>query len=201
MFLALGHHLRNLNTDFTLFNCLFGSVNLTKNADLDKYKCTGNGIGFDSRSENFYLHIEAMEKTVIIFESGMSSFVHVDNKGKDILILDEGPKKGLDDTTLTAEAKYPINFTQSLKRFVLSLYYNGSSSFLSVNATKVYQFKAKTLGIRDYALRLGNISKDFTINNIKETGLKGIAKFCSVDFNPIDINNSLDIHKHLMKRT
>ena len=29
--------LRNLNTDFTLNNCLFGSVKLTTNADPDKY--------------------------------------------------------------------------------------------------------------------------------------------------------------------
>ena len=48
----------------------------------------------------------------------MSSSVHVDKQGKDILILGEGPTQGLDDTTLTAEAKYPINFTQSGKRFL-----------------------------------------------------------------------------------
>ena len=62
-----------------------------------------------------------MEKNVIIFGADMSSSVHVDNKGKDILILGEGPTWGLDDTTLTAEVKYSINFSQSGKRFVLSL--------------------------------------------------------------------------------
>ena len=41
----------------------------------------------------------------------MSSSVHVDSKGKDTLILGEG----LDGITFTAEAKYPINFTQSRK--------------------------------------------------------------------------------------
>ena len=41
----------------------------------------------------------------------MSSSVHVDNKGKDILILGKGPPWGLDDSTLTAEVKYPNNFT------------------------------------------------------------------------------------------
>ena len=54
----------------------------------------------------------------------MRSSVHVDNKGKDILILVEGPTQGLDDITLTAEAKCSINFTQSGKRFVLSLHCN-----------------------------------------------------------------------------
>ena len=42
----------------------------------------------------------------------MSSSVRIDNKLKDTLILGEGTTKGLDDTTLTAEAKYPINFNQ-----------------------------------------------------------------------------------------
>ena len=75
----------------------------------------------------------------------MSSSVHADNNGKDILILGKGPTHALNDTTLTAEGKYPIHFTQSGKRFVLSLHYNRSNSFLFVNATKVYQFKAKKL--------------------------------------------------------
>ena len=48
--------------------------------------------------------------------------MHIDSKGKDILILGEGPTQGLDDTTLTAEAIYPINFTQPYKRFVLDLH-------------------------------------------------------------------------------
>ena len=48
---TLGQQLRNLNTDFTLGNCLFGSVKLTKNADLDKYKYCDYGIGFQLRSK------------------------------------------------------------------------------------------------------------------------------------------------------
>ena len=75
----------------------------------------------------------------------MSSSVHLNNKNKDILILGEEPTQGLDDTTLTEEAKYPINFTQSGKRFVLSQHYNISTSSLSFNATKIYQSKQKIL--------------------------------------------------------
>ena len=87
----------------------------------------------------------------------MSSSLHNDNKGKDILILDQGPTQGLDDDTLTAEVKYPLNFTQSERRFLLSLHYNGSDSFLFVDATKIYQFDAKDLEIKKNSLRLGNI--------------------------------------------
>ena len=48
----------------------------------------------------------------------MSSSVHIDNKGKYIFILGQGPTQGLDGTTFTAEALHCINFTQSGKRFV-----------------------------------------------------------------------------------
>ena len=78
----------------------------------------------------------------------MSSCVHIDNENKDIFILGEGPTQGLDDTTLTAEAKHSINFTQSRKKIVLRLNYNGSNSFLFVNAIKIYQ-----------VMCLGNVSK------------------------------------------
>ena len=110
-----------------------------------------------------------MIKSVVVFGADMSLFVHIDNKNKDILILGERPTQGLDYTTLTAEEKFPINFTQPRKRFALSPQYNGSNSFLFVNVTKIYQFKGNDSEIKDYALCLTNISKDFTINNMKKT--------------------------------
>ena len=48
---------------------------------------------------------------------------------------------------------------------------------------------------------LGNVSKDFTINHMTKTGLKDVVKLFSVDFNTIDNEDILDIHKYLMKRT
>ena len=45
----------------------------------------------------------------------MNSSVHFDNKNKDILIHGKGPTQRLDDTRLTAEAIYSINFTQPNK--------------------------------------------------------------------------------------
>ena len=106
----------------------------------------------------------------------MSLSVHIENKNKDILILGEGPTQVLDDTTLTTESKYRINFAQSGKRFVLSLHYNRSNSFLFVNATKIYQFKAKDSEIKAYTMCLGNISKDFRINNLKKNKIKSKCK-------------------------
>ena len=62
-----------------------------------------------------------MGKNVISFGADMSSSVHIDKKNKDTLILSEGQTQGSDNTKLTAEAKYSINFTHPIKRFVLSL--------------------------------------------------------------------------------
>ena len=103
--------------------------------------------------------------------------MQIDDTRKYILFFGKGPTQGLHDTALTAEGKYHINFTKSGKRFVLSLQYNGSHSFLFVNATKVYQFKAKNSEIKDYALCLGNVSKDFTINNMKKNRINWSSKF------------------------
>ena len=125
------------------------------------------GIGFVSRLE-FLFTYGSCGKNVIIFTADMSSSVHVDNEGKFILILGEQPTQWLDETTLTAETKYPIDFTQPNRRFVLSLHYNGSDSFLCVNATKIYKFNAKGSEIKKYLLCLGNFLKDFTINNMKK---------------------------------
>ena len=115
------------------------------------------------------------------------------------MILAEGLIQGLDDIKLTAEDKYPINFTQPRERFVLSQQYNGSNSSLCVNATKIYEFKAKDYEIKDYALRLSNKSKDVTIHNLKKTGLKGSEKIFSLDFNPTDTNDILDIRRYILK--
>ena len=59
----------------------------------------------------------------------MSSSVHIDNKKKDILILDEGPTQRLRGR-LTADKLYSINFTENHKKFCLSLHYNGTNSYL-----------------------------------------------------------------------
>ena len=91
----------------------------------------------------------------------MSLSVHNDNKNKDILILGKGPTQGLVDTILTGEAEYSINFSRSQIKFCLSLHYNWSNSFLFVNATKIYQFKAKDSEIKKISLVFRKYFKGF----------------------------------------
>ena len=74
---------QDLNSDFTLKDCLFGGVKLTKNVDQGKYMYIGYDIGFDSRSE-FSLPDCSMGKNVINLGVDTSSSVHIDNNKKDI---------------------------------------------------------------------------------------------------------------------
>ena len=156
------------NNDPTLKNCLFGAVTLTKNADIDKYGYSGYGIGFDRRS-SFSFPGGGFGQNVLIFGVDMSSSAHIDNKKKNI-VLGKGPTQGLEHT-LTAEKMYSINFTEKNKKFCLSLHYNGANSYLFVNGTEIYKFKAKDSEIVATPLCLGNISKDWSTDNIKRTGI------------------------------
>ena len=65
----------------------------------------------------------------------MSSSIHVNDKEKDILIFGEGSTQGLDATTLTAEKRCSIKFTESRERFCLILHYNGANNYWFVNDT------------------------------------------------------------------
>ena len=185
-------------SDPTLENCLFGAVTLTKNVNIDKYGYSGYGIGFDRRS-SFSFPGGRFGQNVLIFGADMSSSAHIDNKKKDILVLGKGPTQGLEHT-LTAEKMYSINFTVTNIKFCLSLHYNGANSYLFVNGTEIYKFKAKNSEIVASPLCLGNISKDWLIDNMKRTGLNGYVYDFSIDYNPIAVDDIKDIHKYLMKK-
>ena len=107
---------------------------------------------------------------MLIFGADMSTSIHIDNKKKDILVLGRGPTQGL-ESTLTAEKMYSVNFTVTRKKFYLSLYYNGGNSYLFVNGTEIIKFKAKDSEIVASPLCLGNISKDWSTENMKKQGL------------------------------
>ena len=117
--------------DPTIKIYLFGAVTLTKNVDIDKYRYSGYGIGFD-RKGSFSFPVGGYGQNVIIFGADMNSSIHIDNKGKDILILGIGPTQELGEHSLTAEKMYSINFTVTKKKFCLSLHYNRGNIYLSM---------------------------------------------------------------------
>ena len=107
-------------------------------------------------------------RNVIIFEVDMSSSVHIDNKRKHILILGKGPTQGLGEHSLTAEKMYSVSFADNGDKYCLSLHYNGASSYLFLNGVEIIKFKAKDSNIITNPLCLGNISKDSSVDNMKD---------------------------------
>ena len=95
---------------------------------------------------------------------------------------------------------YSINFTVTKKKFCLSSPYNGASSYLFVNGTEIYKFKAKDSKIVASPLCLENISKDWSTDNMKRTGLNGYVYYFSVDYDATNVDDIKDIHKYLMKK-
>ena len=108
--------------------------------------------------------------------------------------------QGLDDTTICAEKLYSINFTKTNTKFCLSLHYNGSNSYLFVNGTEIHKFETKDSEIVAAPICLGNISRDFSVDNMKNAGLNGYVYDFSGDYDFIANDKILDIHKYLMKK-
>ena len=128
----------------------------------------------------------------------MSFSADIDNKKRHIGIRNS-TTQGLEHT-LTPEKMYFINFTVTKKKFCLSLHYNGANSYLFVNGTEIYKSKAKDSAIVASLLCLGNISKDWSADNMKKTGFNGYVYDLSVDYDATDIDDIKDIHKYLMKK-
>ena len=75
---------------------------------------------------------------------------------------------------------YSINFRKDQTKFCLSLHYNGANSYLFVNGKEIHKFKAKGSQIAATPLCLGNISKDWSMNNMRKTGFNGYVYNFSV---------------------
>ena len=94
----------------------------------------------------------------------------------------------------------PINFTLTKKKSYLSLHYNEANSYLFVNGTEIYKFKAKDSETLVGPICLGNISKDWQVDNMKKYGFTGYVYDFSVDYDPTTVDDIKDIHKYLMKK-
>ena len=129
----------------------------------------------------------------------MSSSTKIDNRKRYILILGKGPIQRVEHT-LSAAKMYSINFTEQNKNFFLSLHYKRANSYLFVNGKEMHKFKAKDSEIVTTPLCLGNISKDWSLDDMKKAGLNGHVYRFSVDYVAINVNDILDIHNYLMKK-
>ena len=80
------------------------------------------------------------------------------------------------------------------------MHYNRANSYLFVNGKEICKFKAKNTEIVASPLCLGNISKDWSTDNMKKTGLTGYVYDFSVDYEATNVDDIKDIHKYLMKK-
>ena len=80
----------------------------------------------------------------------------------------------------------------------MSLHYNGAHSYLFVNGTKIRKFKAKDSEIVTNPLCFGNISKDWSVDDMKNAGLNGFVYDFNVDYDAIAVADILTILKYLI---
>ena len=80
------------------------------------------------------------------------------------------------------------------------MHYHGGNSYLVVNGTEIIKFKPKDSAIVAGPLCLGNISKDWSKDNMKKTGLTGYVYDFSADYNTVTVDDIKDIHNYLMKK-
>ena len=80
------------------------------------------------------------------------------------------------------------------------MHYNGADSYLFANGTEIIKFKTKDSEITPYELCLGNLSKDWSVDNMKKTGFNGYVYDFSVDYYAIKVSDILDIHRYLMEK-
>ena len=95
---------------------------------------------------------------------------------------------------------YSLNFSGWLTKFYLNFHCNGANNCLFVNGKEIHKFKAKDSEIVATPLCLGNISKDWSIDNMKKAGFNGYVYNFSIDYDAIEVDNILDIHEYLIKK-
>ena len=121
----------------------------------------------------------------------MSSSVHIDNKGKVIVILGESLTRGFDDTP------YPIFYLQKIS---LSALYHGTSRYFFLNGVEIIKFKSKDSEKKAFLLCLRNVSKDFSFDDNKDTEFYGYVYNFSVDYDTVAVGDILDIHNYFTKK-
>ena len=188
------------DTTFTIQNALFGAMQITKNADTDKYKYKGYDICFDEGGL-FSIGNINNGRNVIIF--GVihleNSVIHANNKANNIFVMGDAFVQGINDTTLYAEKMYSQNFAQPSIKFVLSLHYNGDNSYLFVNGKQELKFKAQAKSLVKEKLCIGNLSDQWTTSESEKTGLYGNIYDFVVDYEAIiGVKTIYDMHSCLM---
>ena len=159
---------------FTIQNALFGAMQITKNAtDNSKINYKGYGICFDERIEFGHTITEGGRahttdaRNVLIFGAVYTQLIEqtiytlwVQALRKVLMILRYMQKRTFKETLQIL-----------VKKFVLSLHYNGDNSYLFVNGRQELKFKAKAYQLVKEKLCIGNLSDQWTTSESEKTGV------------------------------
>ena len=80
------------------------------------------------------------------------------------------------------------------------MHYNGGNSYLLVNGTEIYKYKAKDSEIMRFHYISETFQKTIPVDRMNKTGFYGYVYGFSVDYNAMAIDDVIDIHKYLMKK-
>ena len=202
---------RDTNNDLIAWKST-GIDNYSTNSNLKAIADTAN---FYSRSENEYEGYGICfdeggsftsgnitnGRNVLVFGVDMSFSTHSTNKTNNIYVLGKDFVQRINVTTFYAEKIYKTSFTEPNKKFVLSLHYNFSNSYLFVKGVQQLKFKTKASQILKNELCIGNLSSDWTTANSEKTGLYGKVYDFAVDYHAINgVKAIYDIHRYLMTK-
>ena len=182
-------------------------MQITKNIDTSKYNYKGYGMCFDEGgqfghtiTEGGFTHT-TNARNVLIFGADMSFSTHANNRANNIYVMGELFIQGINNTTIYAEKKFYRNFTDSGKKFILSLHYNDDDSYLFVNGRQELKFKYKTDHLVKEKLCIGNLCDQWTTSESEKTGLYGNIYGFVVDYTQIfGVKAIYDMHKYLMTK-
>ena len=106
---------------------------------------------------------------------------------KDLLILGEGPTYGINGGVQSPEKKFIINFTKANTKSCLSLHYDAANSYLFVNETEIFKFKAGNRIVNfpsEFCLR--SVSNGFSNTKSREVSLNGNVYDLSAHYSSIE---------------
>ena len=182
-------------------------MQITKNTDTSKYDYKGYGICFDELgqfghtiTEGGFAHT-ANARNVLIFGVDMSSSVHATNRANHIYVKGKEFVQAVNDTTIYTEKSFYRNFTDPVKKFMLSLHYNDNNSYSFVNGKQELKFKCKTDQLVKEKLCIGNLSDQWTTSESEKIGLYGNIDDFVVDYDKIvGVKAIYDLHRYLMTK-
>ena len=190
--------------DFVQVNGLLGNCKLTMTSSNKRHYRYTNGICafFDGVDECNEPYPDKTHRNMLVYGADMSSSIHASNKTENFYCIGKSFAQGLQiGKTLYAEHDYVKTNGSEMKRLhVLTVFYNGSNSYILLNGVQQAKFKAMTNLKLNNPLIFGKTTDNFTSTEAKGTSLRGNIYYMSVHYLNLDFSRLMSIQGYLMKK-